>query len=64
VWKAAINDLLGELNDAGKIDNELWCVDGSAIRAHRAAAGAQKGAARLTAKRPGKQRPLAALAEG
>jgi transposase len=41
IWKAAIDDLLADLDEAGKIDNELWCIDGSAIRAHRAAAGAR-----------------------
>lgn len=44
VWKAAINDLLVELDEAGKVDNDLWCVDGTVIRAHRAASGARKGA--------------------
>lgn len=32
------------LADAGKIDWELWCVDGSSVRAARCAAGAQGGA--------------------
>ncbi len=33
------------LDEAGRIDWDLWCVDGSSIRASRAAAGAgQKGA--------------------
>ena len=40
VWRAAISDLLHELDAAGKLDNDLWCVDGSVIRAHRVAAGA------------------------
>jgi transposase len=30
------------LADAGKIDWELWCVDGSSVRAARCAAGAGK----------------------
>jgi transposase len=34
------------LGDAGKIDWELWCIDGSSIRAARCAAGAGKRGAR------------------
>lgn len=30
--------------DTGAIDEELWCVDGTVIRAARCAAGAKKGA--------------------
>jgi transposase len=32
--------------DAGKIDWELWCVDGTSVRAARCAAGARKGGTR------------------
>ena len=32
-----------KLDEKGKIDWELFCVDGSSVRAHRAAAGAEKG---------------------
>ena len=32
------------LADSGKIDWELWCVDGTSVRAARCAAGAQGGA--------------------
>jgi len=28
--------------DAGEIDEELWCVDGTVVRAHRCAAGGGK----------------------
>lgn len=28
--------------DAGAIDNQLWCVDGTIVRAHRCAAGGGK----------------------
>jgi len=28
--------------DAGRIDQQLWCVDGTIVRAHRCAAGAGK----------------------
>jgi len=32
------------LADAGKIDWELWCIDGTSVRAARCAAGAKGGA--------------------
>jgi transposase len=32
------------LADAGKVDWELWCVDGTSVRAARCAAGAKGGA--------------------
>lgn len=35
--------LLGELNEQGRLDWDLWCVDGTSVRASRAAAGARKG---------------------
>lgn len=39
----AIRERLLELiNDAGDLDWDLWCVDGSSIRASRAAVGARK----------------------
>jgi len=38
-----------ELNKRGKIDSDLFCIDGSNVRAHRCAAGAKKGGRR---KRP------------
>lgn len=31
------------LDEEGLIDWDLWCIDGSNVRAHRCAAGAQKG---------------------
>ena len=34
--------LLGVLNEAGEVDWELWCVDGTSIRASRCAAGGGK----------------------
>lgn len=36
------------LDANGEIDWELFCVDGSSVRAHRAAAGAKKGGLRRT----------------
>lgn len=32
-----------KLDENGKIDWDLFCIDGSSVRAHRAAAGAKKG---------------------
>lgn len=43
-WTRIVTSLLDELDDDGRIDPDLWCIDGSVIRASRAAAGAkQKG---------------------
>jgi transposase len=42
VYAAIIDALQLKLDDRGKIDWELWCVDGAAVRASRAAAGADK----------------------
>jgi len=52
-----IEALQGELDRAGKIDRDLWCVDGSSVRATRAAAGARKKGARANLR----TRPSAAL---
>jgi transposase len=41
-WVRIVTSLLDELDDKGKIDHGLWCIDGSVIRASRAAAGASK----------------------
>jgi transposase len=37
-----------KLDENGEIDWELFCVDGSSVRAHRSAAGAKKGGLRRT----------------
>lgn len=34
--------LRGQAIDAGEIDGQLWCIDGTIIRAHRCAAGGGK----------------------
>ena len=39
-----------ELDQNGEIDWELFCVDGSSVRAHRSAAGAKKGGRRMSPK--------------
>lgn len=41
-WVRIATSLLDELDDRGGIDWDLWCVDGTVIRASRAAAGASK----------------------
>jgi transposase len=45
-WNHIVTALLDELDDKGQIDDDLWCIDGSVIRASRAAAGARKTARR------------------
>jgi transposase len=45
-WNRIATSLLDELDDKGQIDHDLWCIDGSVIRASRAAAGARKTASR------------------
>ena len=42
VFAAIIEALQVKLDNKGYIDWELWCVDGSSVRAARAAAGADK----------------------
>jgi transposase len=42
VFAAIIEALQVKLDSSGYIDWELWCVDGSSVRAARAAAGADK----------------------
>jgi transposase len=44
-----VTSLLDELDDKKQIDHDLWCIDGSVIRASRAAAGGGKKEARFTA---------------
>src|SRR4051794_10227979 len=42
IWNRVVTSLLDELDDKGLIDHDLWCIDGSVIRASRVAAGAKK----------------------
>jgi len=42
-FDAIVEALQGELDAAGKLDRDLWCLDGSSVRATRAAAGARNG---------------------
>lgn len=46
-----VERLLGLLNDAGKLDWDLWCVDGSVARAARCAGGYPKRGGRRTSRR-------------
>ena len=41
-WVRIVTSLLDELDDKGQIDHDLWCIDGTVIRASRAAAGGEK----------------------
>ena len=41
-WNRLATSLLDQLDDQGLLDHDLWCIDGSVIRASRAAAGAKK----------------------
>src|SRR3954452_8247974 len=41
-WVRIVTSLPDELDDKGLIDHDLWCIDGTVVRASRAAAGAKK----------------------
>jgi len=40
VWTAICDTLVTQTHQAGALDHSLWCMDGSSVRAHPAAAGA------------------------
>ena len=42
VFDRMLERLQMRLDKEGRIDWELWCIDGSNVRAHRCAAGAEK----------------------
>src|SRR5215470_4870232 len=46
MWAKILDALLLRLDKAGLIDRDLWLVDASVIRAHQAAAGAEKKSSR------------------
>lgn len=48
VFDAILNALHLRLDRDGKIDWDLWCIDGTSVRASRSAAGASKKASRRT----------------
>lgn len=41
-WNAILHRLRSAKIDVGAIDEELWCIDGSIVRAHRCAGGGGK----------------------
>lgn len=41
-WDRLMSELLDRLDEHGQIDRELWCIDGSVIRAHHCASGARR----------------------
>jgi len=43
LWRRVFEKLIARLLRDGEIDFEIWCVDGTVVRAHKAAAGAKKG---------------------
>ena len=43
LWQRIFEALVDRLLKEGEIDFELWCVDGTIVRAHRVASGARKG---------------------
>ena len=44
LWNRIMRSLLRKLDAQGKIDRQLWCVDGTLVRGHRSAAGAVESA--------------------
>lgn len=46
-WGRIMETLQFKLDDQGKLDGDLWCIDGTIARATRAAAGAPKKVATL-----------------
>ena len=51
-FAAMVGALQIKLDQQGKLDWELWCVDGASVRASRAAAGADKKAVPATPQNP------------
>jgi transposase len=44
LWQKIISELQADFEADGNIEWELFCIDGSSIRAHKSAAGAKKNA--------------------
>ena len=42
LWDKILRRLQATTIDAGKLDQKLWCVDGTIVRAHRCAGGGEK----------------------
>ena len=51
LWDQLLAALQRELDARGQLDHGLWCIDGTLIRGHKAAAGAGKKSARRRAGR-------------
>ena len=52
LWDRVLAALQRDLDAAGRIDWQLWCIDGTSVRAHKSAAGAGGKPARRRAARP------------
>jgi len=63
VFDRILQALQIRLDRAGQIDWDLWCIDGSSVRATRAAAGASKKVAAGTRKSPKTTRLAARVAD-
>jgi transposase len=50
-WQRLLTELQARADAAGHVDWELWCVDGTNIRAVRPAAGARKKTVRVKSRR-------------
>jgi transposase len=57
LWDRILDRLQRELDTVGQIDWTLWCIDGSSVRAHKAAAGAGKKSARPHARPAARRAP-------
>lgn len=52
LWDRILTALQRELDATGQIEWSLWCIDGSNVRAHKAAAGGGKKSAQPRTARP------------
>ena len=59
LWDKILRRLQARLMHGGEIDWELFCIDGSVVRAHQSAAGAPK-----KTRRPGSRRTTPSAAAG
>lgn len=57
LWARLLAHLRHRLDEADQLDWDLWCIDGSNVRAHKAAAGAEKKPGPLAPGRTGRSRP-------